>query len=218
MGKRKLHHTPEPPKRKRGAPKGNQNAKGNKGGPGIPDGVKIALKHGLYSVGMHEEEKKLWPHMQMGNVEHEAKHARIMLRRACKAQLMWERQRGMFNEQVRQNVKAALGHATAAELFSLESMEIKEGMLAADMVVEGEEVPIAVPTPTSETKVVHKRTDYSTEIVKYTRLIIALEETQLKLMQEGSGEDYARQLAEDLRLFGDNAMGTMPGHGFAREV
>ena len=37
-----------PAKRPRGAPKGNKNAKGNKGG-GAPKGNKNALKHGLYS-------------------------------------------------------------------------------------------------------------------------------------------------------------------------
>jgi hypothetical protein len=166
---------------------------------------------------MTEEEKLIYPHMEMGNVEEEAKQARLMLRRACKAQLMWEHQRGVFNEYIRQNVKAALGNTVAAELFSIDSIELKEGVLTADMVVDGEEVPIAVGAPTSETKVIRKRTDFSAEIVKYTRLIVTLEETQLKLREQGGGEDYARRLADDIRLFGDNAMGTLPGQGHAKE-
>lgn len=38
------------PKRKRGAPKGNKNAVGNRGGPGGPLGNKNAIKHGVYET------------------------------------------------------------------------------------------------------------------------------------------------------------------------
>lgn len=37
-----------PLKRTRGAPKGNKNAKNNKGGPGAPHGNERAIKHGLF--------------------------------------------------------------------------------------------------------------------------------------------------------------------------
>ncbi|MCZ8516835.1 phage terminase small subunit [Paenibacillus filicis] len=39
---------PDPQPRKRGAPKGNRNAKGNKGGPGGPPGNAKAVKHGFF--------------------------------------------------------------------------------------------------------------------------------------------------------------------------
>jgi uncharacterized protein YjcR len=38
----------QPDKRRRGAPEGNSNAKGNKGGPGGPVGNDKAVKHGLF--------------------------------------------------------------------------------------------------------------------------------------------------------------------------
>lgn len=213
MGKRTLHHTPEPPKRGPGAPKGNQNAKGGPGGTGVPPGVKNALKYGLYSVGHTEEEKSLYPHMKIGTLDDEIRNARLMLRRACKAQLLWEYQKGIFNEQIRQGVKAALGSTTAAELFHVDTVEIKEGIITADVVADGEDIPVQIGTPVSETKIIRRKADFSAEILKYTKLVMKLEQTQHQLMQEGSGEDYARQLAEDLRAFGDNALSTMPGSG-----
>jgi hypothetical protein len=194
---------------------GNQNAKGGKGGPGAPPGNRRPLTHGFYTDAFTEGEKEDLAHVKMGNVHDELLVARTMLARGCRAQLMWERQKGIFNEQVREGVKAALGSTVAAELFHVESVEIKEGMTAAYMVKDGEE-PME-PTPVQETKVIRRKTDFSAEILKYAKLIMALEETQLRLMDEGSGEDYARKLAEDIREFGDAAMALMPGNNYQRE-
>lgn len=217
MGTRKLNHIPDPPKRKKGAQAGNGNAKGKHGGNAGPPGNTNAVTTCFYIQGFTEEEKKDLAHVKMGNVQDELMVARTMLARACRAQLMWERQKGMFNEQVRMSVKAALGNTVAAELFSVESIELKEGILTADVIADGEEIPVQISTPTSETKVIRRKTDFSAEIVRYARLVISLEETQLKLMEEGSGEDYVRKLAEDIRAFGDAAMGLMPGNNFTRE-
>lgn len=53
----------KPNVRKRGAPKGNQNAKGNSGGPGGPPGNTKGLKHGGYSQiywdSLDDEEKEM---------------------------------------------------------------------------------------------------------------------------------------------------------------
>jgi len=48
-GKKGVH------KKKRGAPKGNKNAVGNRGGPGGPPGNKKAEKHGFFSKYLPEE-------------------------------------------------------------------------------------------------------------------------------------------------------------------
>lgn len=44
----------EPIKRRRGAPPGNQNAVGNRGGPGAPEGNDYAVTHGLFRRFMPE--------------------------------------------------------------------------------------------------------------------------------------------------------------------
>jgi len=44
---------------RRGAPRGNKNAKGNKGGPGAPPGNDRAVKHGLYRKYMPQDEEFL---------------------------------------------------------------------------------------------------------------------------------------------------------------
>ncbi len=44
---------------RRGAPKGNKNAKGNRGGPGAPPGNDRAVKHGLYRKYMPQDEEFL---------------------------------------------------------------------------------------------------------------------------------------------------------------
>ena len=129
---------------------------------------------------------------------------------------MWESQKGIFNEQVRQGIKAALGSTVAAELFNVESIELKEAVITAQVVADGEDIPITLSTPTAETKVIRRKMDFSAEILKYARLIISLEEMQLKLMEEGGGEDYARRLANDIREFGDAALATLPGNQLPR--
>lgn len=44
---------------RRGAPRGNKNAKGNKGGPGAPPGNDRAVKHGMYRKFMPQDEEFL---------------------------------------------------------------------------------------------------------------------------------------------------------------
>ena len=47
-----------------------------------PKGQQNALKHGIYSAGLSEEERALFIEMPVGTVDHELHMARIQLRRA----------------------------------------------------------------------------------------------------------------------------------------
>lgn len=176
-----------------------------KSGIGAP-GNKFALKYGLYEVGLHEDEKELWPHLKTGDLTDEINLCRLNLRRHCRAQKLWEEQRGHYNSAVRAMVEEAVGTTAAAEFFHLETVEVKDGTKPVH-VGEG----IVEQEPFKENKVIRRRTDFAAEIKSLVRTIRSLEETQLKLMEEGGGEDYARRLADDIRAFGDTASTTLPG-------
>lgn len=53
----KWEKEPDPPGAKRGAPKGNRNAKGNKGGKGAPAKNDRAVKHGLFRRFLPDDEE-----------------------------------------------------------------------------------------------------------------------------------------------------------------
>lgn len=55
----KWEQKPDPPPKRKGAPRGNRNAVGNKGGPGGPPGNEKNLKHGLFRKFLPQDEETL---------------------------------------------------------------------------------------------------------------------------------------------------------------
>lgn len=53
---------------------------------GPPKGSRNAWKHGIYSSALSDEEKKLYGEVQLGDVDHELRIARIQLKRALDEQ------------------------------------------------------------------------------------------------------------------------------------
>lgn len=78
-----------------GAPKGNKNALGNKGGP--PKGSQNALKHGFYSKFIPIDDVKILQEAPgAGNLERDLKIARYKLARLLKCQQSQEMQGTSF--------------------------------------------------------------------------------------------------------------------------
>lgn len=53
---------------------------------GAPKGNKNATTHGIYAVGMRDDEKEIWHEIPLGTLDDEIKLARLQLRRAFEAQ------------------------------------------------------------------------------------------------------------------------------------
>jgi uncharacterized protein YjcR len=51
---------------------------------GAPKGNTNALKHGIYSDAIREDERPLWDRIELGGVDDELRLARLQLRRAVK--------------------------------------------------------------------------------------------------------------------------------------
>jgi hypothetical protein len=70
-----------------------------------------------------------------------------------------------------------------------------------------------LPVDINKKRVERRQRDYSTEIMKITDKINKLELTHQQLINSQQGGEDVSQLAEDLRLFYDNAAAMMPGGG-----
>lgn len=65
---------------------GRANGRCNLHGGKTPKGQRNALKHGIYAVGIREDEKELWEDIPIGTLDDELRLARLQLRRALEAQ------------------------------------------------------------------------------------------------------------------------------------
>jgi hypothetical protein len=159
-----------------------------------------ALQHGLYSVGMHPHEMDIYGTIEIGTMKDEIKITKLLLRRACRAQLMWELARGEISRAGGSTVRDKM---LESGLWDVDELTTETGVAGIDK--EGNIVDI------DKQRIVRRKTSFTDEIRHYERLLAKLEETHARL-QEGAGdEDMVARLAEDLRDFTNNAGPLMPG-------
>jgi hypothetical protein len=182
------------------------NAKGNR----TEQPKTAGIKYGIYAdVGLLEDEYPVYDGIQgqIGTLNEEIHMARIKLRRCYKAQARLDQVRDEMALLVNDR-EAWLEFALGNGVLTLAEVETKEGQaLVGDQFEKYLE-------DYAKHKLVKKVHDFSTEIRHFTTLILRLEAQRKELMEGGTGgEDFVRQLAEDLRGFNDNAMALVPGTG-----
>lgn len=165
------------------------------------------IKFGIYAdVGLLPDEYPVYEGITgtIGTLNEEIHMARIKLRRCYKAQARLDQVRDEMALLVNDR-EAWLEFALGNGVLTLAEVETKEGQaLVGDQYEKYLE-------DYANHKLVKKVHDYSTEIRHFTTLILRLEAQRKELLEGGTGgEDFVRQLAEDLRGFNDNAMGTLP--------
>lgn len=167
-----------------------------------------AIQHGIYAdVGLLDDEYPVYDSItaQVGTLNEEIHMARVKLRRAYKAQRRLEEAREAMAEAVNDR-EQWLQIAIAHRVLTLDELETKEGQ---HLVGQGDGRELEDYT---DNKLVRKVHDYTTEIRQFTILIQRLEQARKELVEGGTGgDDFVRQLAEDLRGFETNAMPLMPG-------
>jgi hypothetical protein len=184
----------------------------NKGNPHLtPEQSKTcAIQYGIYAdVGLLDDEYPVYEGIQgvIGTLNEEIHMARIRLRRCYRAQARLDQVRDEMALLVNDR-EAWLEFALGNGVLTLAEVETKEGQaLVGDQYEKYLE-------DYANHKLVKKVHDYSDEIRKFTQLILRLEAQRKEIMASGTGgEDFVRQLAEDLRGFNDKAAALMPGGG-----
>lgn len=169
-----------------------------------------AIKHGIYAdVGLLDDEYPVYDGIMavLGTLNEEIHMARVRLRRAYAAQRRLDAARTALADAAHDKeefIRVAIAH----QLLTVDEIEEHDGQVLVgpkdDKYLED----------VAKSKVVKKLHDYSQDIYKFTQLIGRLEQARKELMASGTGgEDFVRQLAEDLRDFNDNAMGLVPVDG-----
>ena len=159
-----------------------------------------AERHGLYAVGMYPTEMDIYGTIAVGSLEDEIKMTKLLLRRACRAQLMWEMARGEISRASNSTVRDKM---LESGLWDVDELTTETGI--AGVTKEGEIVDI------DKQRIVRRKTSFADEIRHYERLLAKLEETHARLQEADTDEDMVARLAEDLRAFTDNAGKLMPG-------
>ena len=165
---------------------------------GPPKGSKNPTIHGLYSIGLHDYEKPIYEEIGLGTLDDELKMAKIRLRRAHKAQRMWEEQRGAVGIEVD---KGEVGKK-ARKYLHVRSIEVTSGKYYTK---DGEEREV------SNKKVIRSKRDFSQEIVRLTKLVADLEIKRKELIGDAMNKDKVHELVLSFREFSDEAMATLPG-------
>lgn len=163
-------------------------------------GNKHTVEHGLYAVGMHPEEKDIYGTIAIGSLQDEIKMTKLLLRRACRAQLLWEVARGEINATENHSVREVM---IESGLYDVDELITETGVAGVDK--EGNIIDI------DKQRIARRKTSFADEIRHYERLLAKLEETHARLQEAGTDEDTVARLAEDLRAFTDNAGALMPG-------
>ena len=180
--------------------------------PPAPKGHKRSLVHGLYSSGLTQEEKTLYKSIKIDELDDELRMLKLKLRKAYKAQRMWE-------EQQQSKVKRRL-------IRSIEMKERLEEIIPDLMTIRIEKStesrpifagldenkdPIISYLTTTKRKVIRRKTDFSAEIIKLSNTIARLAIRRKELLETAKGEDLVKKLVKDFRTFADDAAETLPG-------
>lgn len=171
-----------------------------------PKGNKRALKHGIYYVGVLEEEKEILPHIKLGTLDEEILMLKLKLRRTWNAQRMWLEQRGRIESEVihegRRLIRSLseLEESLASKHLPVSHIERSESLVHDQ---EGN------PHTNRSTKIIRRKTDYSLEIKQLSNLISRLELQRKELLEES--EDTVKDLVKQFKEFADDAVGTLPG-------
>jgi|GEM_PF-2548628 len=170
---------------------------------------KASLKHGIYSEGgLLEDEYAVYDTIQnvIGTLNHELSMVRISLRRAYNAQQKIEKAKEELAA-VADDRDAFLKVAVSHRIITLKQIEDQEGQEVLQD--EKGESYLQQVVRSKITRIVH---DYNADILRFTKAIRELEQARKELLEtEDFGEDFVRQLAEDLRRFTLNADKTVPG-------
>ena len=188
-------------------PNGRCRLHGGKAVP-APKGHKRALKHGLYTPGLLTGEKELVPLFlkSLGSIDEELIMVKIKLRRAWRAQKMWEEAKRIKDtskeNQVTKGKIKFRRQKTDTKHYSLESEEVTASKIYDNNGVEHTNRTV---------KTVTKKEDYSGEIKTLTKLVSQLEMKRKELLEsEGLGKE---DLVAQFRGFSDKAESTLPGGG-----
>lgn len=166
----------------------------------INKGNKNAENLGLYADGMHPHEQDIYGMVAVGDLQHEIRMTRLMLKRAYRAQFIWEAVRGQIARTREHGIKEAM---LESGLWDIDELVTETGTTGFDK--DG------IPQDIDKQRVVRRKTDFNAEIRQYAKLLDRLENTQRQLLEGASDADLVARLAEDLRAFNDNAVGTLPG-------
>jgi len=171
----------------------------------------IAVTVGIYAdVGLHDDEYPIYDGIvqKLGTLDEELHMARIKLRRCYKAQLHWEEVRDDLAG-VMDNPDAYMQMAVDHNILELDEITTQDGKA---YVPSGEKGVPGEIEDVASVRMKRKIKDYASEIRSYSNLIRTLEATRVELLASGTGgDDYVRQLSEDLRDFEAGAQATMPG-------
>lgn len=139
--------------------------------PNKPYGNKNAVSHGLYASGLLDGEHEIYDSMEIGKVDDEIRITRILLKRAIDGQSRWERQ------------KAAGGGDGELELYetTLNGVASRDGQAVSGRV-----------------KRVRRKKDFTTEIIRYTKMIGDLEVKKAHLESASKGGDDMEALRESI--------------------
>ena len=169
------------------------------------------IQYGIYAdVGLLPDEYPIYPGVvqKLGTLDEELHMARIKLRRCYKAQAHWEMARVELSRVI-DDSDAYLALAKEFGVLDLDELNSKSGSVYVPSGVKGVPGEIEDVATTRMRRKIH---DYATEIIKFTNVIRNLETDRAELLAGGTGgDDYVRQLSEDLRDFDANATDSMPG-------
>lgn len=156
---------------------------------------KKSLARGLYTDSLFPWEEDVYGACKTGTLEEELRLLRVQLRRALMAQHNYETVMEELGE-FREDPDAATIPLELFKLLELDGYEFTEANRK-----EGEE---------AVRKILRKKRDYRKEIQQWMKLIATLEVAHKELQKsELFGADTMEKMAEDLRAFTENALGTI---------
>ena len=196
-------------------PNGRCRMHGGKNVP-APKGSKRALKHGLYSKGVLDDEKELLPHIKLGTLDEEITMLKLKLRRAYIAQKLWLQQRGYVEEQLDGNPEDLVVEPVRRLVRTQEELELKKLGVSDFFHISSVETSSSkmydeegTPHYNYSKKVLKKKDDYSQEIRALSKLIGQLELRRKELLEQD--EDTVKNLVKGFRDFAEQAEQTLPG-------
>jgi len=196
-------------------PNGRCRMHGGKNVP-APKGSKRALKHGLYSKGVLDDEKELLPHIKLGTLDEEITMLKLKLRRAYIAQKLWLQQKGYVEEQLDGNPEDLVVEPVRRLVRTQEELELKKLGVSDFFHISSVETSSSkvydetgTPHYNYSKKVLKKKDDYSQEIRALSKLIGQLELRRKELLEQD--EDTVKNLVKGFRDFAEQAEQTLPG-------